>query len=82
MATEQQIEGADTARRRSAGKDRTARGGSTFTDRSIVPDSLEACKIPEWQRIKMRDLIVSVARTVDERAYLLAAILGESYTGD
>lgn len=77
MATERQIEEADNARRKSSGKDRTTRGGSTFTDRSIVPDSLEACKISEYYRSKMRDLIEGCARTSEERDYLLAVILDE-----
>jgi hypothetical protein len=82
MATEQQIEEADTARRKSAGKDRSTRGGSNFTDPSIVPASLEACKIPEWQRASMRERIIGAARTMEERDYLLAVILDESYTDD
>lgn len=82
MATEQQIEGADTARWNSRGKDRKTRGGSNFTDRSIIPGSLAACRIPEHQRIAMRERIIGAARTAEERDYLLAVILDEGYTDD
>lgn len=77
MATQSQIESADTGLRDRERRSNNLSGGSTFVDPSIVPASLEACKIDTAKIPDMRRKINMYAKDEDDRTMLLSMILNE-----
>ncbi len=79
MATRSQIESADVPpwRRKRKKTDPSTRGGSTFVDRNLIPDSLSACQIDPDLIDDMRNKIEAFAKDEDDCALLLSMILGE-----